>query len=159
MERESQRCTPSASVFEQLVMPTGEPGHRAPGLRFGDPRTVALFGALSQFHSIFGGFYAKQLRPLVEHHLARPYAMNQLAYDLSRLIKKGLLERVPGSNRYRLTELGLQLTLFVTQIYNRVFSRGLAQLHRNFPDTKLNHAWNNFDAQLQALLQDARLAS
>src|SRR5215470_9381907 len=159
MERESQHCTPAASVFEQLVMPTGEPGRRAPGLRFGDPRTVALFGALSQFQSIFGGFYAKELRPRVEHHLARPYAMNQMAYDLSRLIKKGLLERLPASNRYRLTELGRKLTLFVTQLYNRVFSRGLAQLHPDFPDTKLNAAWNKFNGQLQALLLDARLAA
>lgn len=52
--------------------------------------------------------------------------MNQMAYDLSRLIKKGLLERLPASNRYRLTELGRKLTLFVTQLYNRVFSRGVA---------------------------------
>ena len=84
---------------------------------------MALFGALSQFQSIFGGFYAKELRPRVEHHLARPNAMNQMAHDLSRLIKKGLLERLPASNPYRLTELGRKLTLFVTQLYNRVFSR------------------------------------
>ncbi len=72
---------------------------------------------------------------------------------------KGLLERLPASNRYRLTELGRRLTLFVTQIYNRVFSRGLAQLHPDFPDTKLNAAWNNFNAQLQVLLQDARMVA
>ena len=85
--------------------------------------------------------------------------MNQMAYDLSRLIKKGLLERLPASNRCRLTELGRKLTLFVTQLYDRVFSRGLAQLHPDFPDTKLNAAWNKFNGQLQALLQDARLAA
>jgi hypothetical protein len=72
---------------------------------------------------------------------------------------KGSLERLPGSNRYRLTQLGLQLTLFVTQIYNRVLGRGLAELHPGFPDTKLNAAWNKFDAQLQTLLQESRLVA
>jgi len=33
---------PAASVFEAMVLPIGKPG-----LRFGDPRVVALFGALS----------------------------------------------------------------------------------------------------------------
>jgi hypothetical protein len=160
MERQSQRCTPAASVFEQLVMPTGEPGRRAPGLRFGDPRTVALFGALSQFNlNVFGGFYAKQLRPIVEHHLARPYSITQMGYDLGRLIKKGLLERLPRTNRYRLTALGRQLTLFVTQVYNRLFCRSLAQLDSGSPDTALRRAWANFDRQLQMLSQEASLAA
>ncbi len=47
-------------------MPTGHPGRRAPGLGFGHPRVVAVFGALSQFRTVFGSFYAKELRPLVE---------------------------------------------------------------------------------------------
>ncbi len=75
--------------------------------------------------------------------------------------RQGLLScgRYSGSNRYRLNQLVLQLTLFMTQIYNRVFSRGLAELHPGFPDTKLNRAWNKFDAQLQTLLEDARLVA
>jgi hypothetical protein len=128
MERQSCRPAPAASIFEALVMPTGEPGRRAPGLRFGDPRVVALFGALSQFRSVFGGFYAKDLRPLVEQHLASPYTMRQMAYDLRRLIRKGLLERLPHSNRYQLTALGRRLLLFAARIYNHLFCRGLARL-------------------------------
>jgi hypothetical protein len=140
-------------------MPTGQPGRRAPGLRFGDPRTVALFGALAEFRWIFGGFYAKQLRPVVENHLAVSYNIRQMAYDLRRLCRKGLLERLPACNRYRLTDLGLQLSLFCTQIYNRVICRGLAQLQPDFPATTLNQAWRTFDAQLGALLSEARLAA
>jgi hypothetical protein len=133
MERQSQRCTPAASIFEDLVMPTGEPGRRAPGLRFGDPRTVALFGALAEFRWVFGGFYAKHLRPVVEHHLAAPYNIRQMAYDLRRLARKGLLERLPDCNRYQLTDLGRRLVAFCAQLYNRVFYRGLAQLHPATP--------------------------
>jgi hypothetical protein len=159
MERVSQRCTPAASIFEDLVMPTGEPGRRAPGLRFGDPRTVALFGALAEFRWVFGGFYAKHLRPVVEHHLAAPYNIRQMAYDLRRLARKGLLERLPGCNRYQLTDLGRRLVAFCAQLYNRVFYRGLAQLQPRYPITPLNQAWRNFDRQLGALLSEARLAA
>jgi len=159
MERQSCRPAPAASVFEDLVMPTGEPGRRAPGLRFGDPRVVALFGALSQFRSIFGGFYARDLRPLVEQHRARPYSMRQMAYDLRRLVRKGLLERLPGSNRYQLTALGRRLVLFAVRIYSHLFCRGLARLDPTYPAGPLNLAWRNFDAQLGALLSEARMAA
>ena len=159
MERQSCRPAPAASLFEALVMPTGEPGRRAPGLRFGDPRVVALFGALSQFRSVFGGFYARDLRPLVEHHLAGPYTMRQMAYDLRRLIRKGLLERLPGSNRYQLTALGLRLIMFAARLHSHVFCRGLARLQPDYPAGNLNQAWRAFDAQLAALTSEARLAA
>ncbi len=159
MERQSCRPAPAASLFEALVMPTGEPGRRAPGLRFGDPRVVGLFGALSQFRSIFGGFYARDLRPLVEQHLASPYTMRQMAYDLRRLIRKGLLERLPGSNRYQLTALGRRLVLFAARLHRHVFCRGLARLEPDYPAGQLNQAWRSFDTQLGALLSEARLAA
>ena len=37
LELQSQRPTAAASQFAHLVMPSGEAGQRAPGLRFGDP--------------------------------------------------------------------------------------------------------------------------
>ena len=159
MERQSCRPAPTVSLFEALVMPTGEPGHRAPGLRFGDPRVVALFGALSQFRPVFGGFYARDLRPLVEQHLASPYTMRQMAYDLRRLIRKDLLERLPGSNRYQLTVLGRRLILFAARLYSHVFCRGLARLEPDYPAGDLNLAWRNFEVQLGALLSEARMAA
>jgi hypothetical protein len=159
MERQSCRTAPAASLFEALVMPTGEPGRRAPGLRFGDPRVVALFGALSQFRSIFGGFFARDLRPLVEQHLALDYTMRQMAYDLRRLIRKGLLERLPRRNRYRLTALGRCLIPFATRVYNHVSCRGLARLEPAYPDTNLSRAWQHFDAQLGALISEAQPAA
>ena len=55
LERQSRRPAPAAQTFEQLVLPTGDSGRRAPGLRFGDPRVVALFNALSQFRWVLPG--------------------------------------------------------------------------------------------------------
>jgi hypothetical protein len=159
LERQSCRPTPAASIFEALVMPTGQPGRRAPGLRFGDPRVVGLFSALSNFRTIFGGFYAKELRPLIAHHLGRPYSMRQAAYDLRRLIRKGLLERLPRCNRYRLTALGQQLILFTTKLYHRVFCRGFARLQPGYPAGPLNRAWRAYEEALDRLIVEAQIAA
>jgi len=159
MERQSHRASPAASLFESMVMPTGDRGRRAPGLRFGDPRVVALLGALSQFRFVFGGFYAKDLRPLVEHHLARSYSIRQAAYDLRRLMRKGLIQRLPGCNRYQLTSLGRRFILFATKIYNRVFCRGIARLQPTYPDAALNNAWRRFESQLDGLIAEAQIAA
>lgn len=159
LERQSHRSAPVASTLEALVLPTGEPARRAPGLRFGDPRVVALFGALSQFQWVVDGFRNKDLRPIVAHHWARPYGMRQMAYDLRRLLRKQLIARVPKSHRYRLTQLGRQLVLFCTKLYARVLCRGLAQIQHPTVPTKLSAAWHGFERAVEGLLNEARLAA
>ncbi len=129
LEREAQRCAPAAATFEALVAPSGPPERRAPGLRFGDPRVVALFGALADFRWTAGGIRSGPLRELVGHHLGAPYGPRQMAYDLRRLVRKGLLERIPRTFRYQLTDHGRQLILFCAKVYQRVIGRGLARLH------------------------------
>ena len=158
-ERNDYTVHPAATDFENLVMPTGAAGRRVPGLRFGDPRVMALFGTLSDFRFVFGGFHAKQLRPLVEHHLAQPYNIRQTAYDLRRLVRKGLLQRLPHCNRHQLTALGRRLVLFSTKLHGRVFCRGLGRLQPDYPQGPLNTAWHRFQSQLDALIAQAQITA
>ncbi len=44
------------------------------------------------------------------------YAMNQASYDLARLRVNGLITRIPGRNRYRLTDDGLRFAIFYTKV-------------------------------------------
>jgi hypothetical protein len=74
---------------------------------------------------------------------------------LQRLIRKGLLERAPGSNRYQLAALGRGLVLFAARLHRR----GLARLEPDCPAGQLNQASRGFDTQLGALLSEARLAA
>ncbi len=120
---------------------------------------VALFGALSQFRFVFGGFYAKDLRPLVAHDLARPYSIRQTAYDLRHLIRKGLVERLPRGNRYRLTSLGRRLVLFTAKLYHRVFCRGIARLQPSYPEGALHNSWRRFETQVDLLIGEAHIAA
>ena len=159
LERTAHQASAAASDFEALVLPSGDALGRAPGLRFGDPRVVALFGALSQCCWIMAGFRSRDLRPLIEHHLSRPYGMAQMAYDLRRLRRKQLIARVPRTFRYYLTPLGRRTVLFCTKLYNRALCRGLGRLEPQFPKSSLGLAWRRLDREIESLLNEARLAA
>ncbi len=47
-QRMSQRCAISAPTLQQVILPSTIGGQRTPGLRFGDPRVMALFSGLWQ---------------------------------------------------------------------------------------------------------------
>ena len=87
------------------------------------------------------------------------YGMRHMAYDLRRLIRKGLIERLPRSHRYRLTDIGRELILFCVKVYTRVLCGGLRQLDLGHPPTPLNIAWRSFEVALTSLLQQARLTA
>jgi hypothetical protein len=54
--------------------------------------------------------------------LGEPYPMSRASYDLTRLRRNGLIVRVTGRNRYRLTDDGLAFAIFYTKVHNRVLS-------------------------------------
>ena len=157
MEREAQRCAPASATFEALIAPSGPPERRAPGLRFGDPRVVALFGALADFRWTAEGIRSRPLRELVGHHLGAPYGPRQMAYDLRRLVRKGLIERLPRTFRYRLTEQGRPIVLFCAKVYQRVIGRGLSRLHPGQVPNPLRDAWRSYEHELDRLIEDARM--
>ena len=52
----------------------------------------------------------------------------QMTYHLRRLRLHGLIKRVPGTHRYRVTRLGWRTALFCTRTYNRILRPGLTQI-------------------------------
>ncbi len=67
------------------------------------------------------GITNKSLRALMTGLLGGAnYTMNQASYDLARLRANGLITRVPGRNRYRLTDDGLLFAIFYTKVHDRV---------------------------------------
>jgi hypothetical protein len=48
---------------------------------------------------------------------------NQAGYDLARLRLNGLIDRVPGKNRYHLTSDGPQFAIFYTKVHDRLLRR------------------------------------
>ena len=121
-ERVGQGCVLASPAFERIARPTlTEEGRRAPALRFGDPRVQALAGALCTTLLAVTGITNKSLRALMTGLLGgSDYTMNQASYDLARLRVNGLITRIPGNNRYRLTGDGLRFAIFYTKLHDRL---------------------------------------
>ena len=122
-ERVGQGCVLASPAFERVAQSTlDEDGRRSTALRFGDPRVMALLGALCIWLNSLG-FTNRSLRAQVSQLLGVPpgaYTRNQMSYDLARLRRKGLIERRPGTNTYDLTPDGQRVTLFYTKVHDRI---------------------------------------
>jgi hypothetical protein len=160
-QRMSQRCAISYDSFQQVVLPSFVDGQRAPGLRFGDPRVMALFSSLCQFCHLPDGFTNATLRPLVAAHLGHPqYSSCQMTYDLRRLKRKGFIQRLGGTNHYVLTPLGRRLAFFFAKSYLRILQPGLRHLDPSPPhsNSPLAQAWRRLDHAIDSLIYGAKLA-
>ncbi len=119
-ERVGQGRVLASPAFERIAHPNANAaGGRTPALRFGDPRVMALTGALCHTLLAATGFTNKSLRVLIAGLLGSDYRPNQMTYDLRRLRLHGLIRRLPRTNRYMLTDDGIRIAVFYTKIYNR----------------------------------------
>jgi predicted MarR family transcription regulator len=87
------------------------------------------------------------------------YTPGQMTYDLRRLRLKGLIERLPGSHRYRLTPLGLRAAYFYTKLHLRILRpawAAMAPQHDPIP-RPLRLAFEHLDAEIARLFDQARL--
>ncbi len=155
---------PDPATLESIVLPSVHDGQRAPGLRFGDPRTMALLGSIAAFAHVIGGLTNKSLRAQMSAHWRPDYSSAQASYDLRRLRLKGLIERVDGTNTYRVTSHGLRVSAFFTQLATRVVVPALtdlADLARPCPPAPrpLVAAWRTYERELDKAVRTARLAA
>ena len=121
-------------VIERITRPTvtGD-GRKAPALRFGDLRVQALAGAVAAMLFTAPGITNKTLRGLMTGQLHRPYSMNQASYDLARLARNDLIQKIPDRNRYTLTSDGLLFACFYTRVYDHVLRPLMAPDRPNAP--------------------------
>jgi hypothetical protein len=138
VQRLSHDCAIGEATVEHVHRPVVIDGQRVPALRFLDPRVLALFGALVMFRLLPRGFTARDLRQHVAPLLGltpAALAMGRVTYDLRRLRLHGLIEREPKRHRYRVTDSGLRLALFLPRVWARTLRPGLATV---MPDTAPN---------------------
>jgi hypothetical protein len=162
-ERVSQECVLSAESFARVSEPTTtDDGQRAPGLRFGQPRAMALFAALSRFAPALNGFRNGDLRPIVQAVLnvaPEAYTASQMSYDLRRLRLKGLVARVARSHTYILTSYGRRVAYLMTKLQQRIFNlAGLALTTAADVPATLAKAFCEIDTELERLVANAHLA-
>lgn len=165
-ERVAHDCGLSERDLAEIVLPsTTADGQPAPGLKFGQPRVMALLQALCLFAVLPDGLTSRRLRPLVAQLLGVPdaaYTARQMGYDLRRLARKGLLRRDGRRLRYELTPYGRRVARFLTKAHHRVFQPGLRAIDVELPHqapTVLLAGLRDVELAVRVLAQQARLVA
>jgi hypothetical protein len=160
VERVSHNSGLSGDSIQRVVQPAvTEDGKKAPGLKFGQPRVMALFLALTMFHHLIDGFRNHDLRQQVADLLGvrlSEYTSGQMTYDLRRLRLKGLIFRPPKTNRYFVSPYGWKVARLFSRLEARVFRPAMAMFTANdavlpFP---LRQSLDRVDAELDKLIYD-----
>jgi hypothetical protein len=157
-ERVGQGCVLASPAFERVAQSSvNTEGRRAPALRFGDPRVMALLGALClSLHAL--GFTSRSLRAQVNRLLGLAYTRNQMSYDLGRLRLNGLIQRLEGTNTYRLTSEGQRVAIFYTKVHHRLL-RPLLAANAPPASVELRTALRTIDRHVHGYIDEARLGN
>jgi hypothetical protein len=164
VERLSHDCMLAEDTFQAINSPVAAGRQRASGLRFADPRVHSLWHAIILFRQLAEGFRSADLRLHVAALSGRdPNIISQgaMTYQLRRLRLHGLIERLPNSFRYRVTDFGFRAALFFTRLYNRLLRPGLAAALPTLRavDGPLNRAFDTVNAQINVSIKQAQLAA
>jgi hypothetical protein len=157
-ERVGQGCVLASPAFERVARPSVVDGRRAPALRFGDPRVMALVGALAIGVNVVAGFTNRSLRAQVAALLGVDYTMSQASYDLRRLRLKGLILRLEHSNTYVLTPDGIRVAVFYTKVHDRLL-RPLLAADRPPAPLPVRQALRTLDHAVQHYIDNARMTA
>jgi hypothetical protein len=159
IERAGQGCAIGDDLFDRLHQPYIREGQRTGALRFGDPRAMALTGALCCVIHAVTGFTNRSLRGLVAGLLDVDYSANQMSYDLRRLRLHGLIEKIPGTNTYRTTAEGIRAAVFYTKLRGRLLGPLLNAGHQPPSPVELRRALTTIDRAITTYIHDARLST
>ena len=117
---------------------------------------MALAGALCALVHVVVGFTNRSLCARVSLPLDGLYTSAQMTYDLRRLRLKGLIRRVPHSNRYMLTPDGVRWAVFYTKLYDRLLGPLLAADQPPAP-AEVRAALRTLDRSVDDYIDQARI--
>jgi hypothetical protein len=146
--------------LQKMRQPSFTPtGRRLPGLRIDDPRLMAVVHAFLCFAYLAGKavFRTRDLLADVQKALDNPnYRLSQLRYDLTKFRGKGLLQRLPGTQSYQLTEQGTRLAVCYMKIYQRFYAPLTSAIQAPFPgDERISTRQQSKLDRLYVALDDA----
>jgi len=159
LERAGQGCAIGDDLFDRLHQPYIREGQRTGALRFGDPRAMALAGALCCVIHAVTGFTNRSLRGLVAGLLDADYSANQMSYDLRRLRLHGLIEKIPGTNTYTTTPEGLRAAVFYTKLRGQLLGPLLNAGDCPPAPAELRRALTTIDRTVATYITQARLGT
>ncbi len=160
----SHDCALGEEAFQQVNQAVVQGAQRAAGLRFADPRVQALLAVLVLFRLQPQGFANRDLRPLLASLWGedpQSVSAGRMTYHLRRLKWHGLIERLPGTHRYQVTDTGLRTALFFTRAYGRLLRPGLAHILPAAPplNTALQRQFEKLETAMDDWVKQARFVT
>lgn len=160
----SHDCAIGQEIFEQVVQPIEVNGQHASALHFDNPRAQALFQALTMFSLQPNGFDNHQLRDSMAQLLGDDplhYPPGRMTYDLRRLRLHGLIQRIPHSHRYQVTDIGLRIAMFFSRTYIHLICPTLSDIAPNAPTTgsALQKSFYHLQYQIERQCQRLKMAA
>jgi hypothetical protein len=151
-------------TLQQLQRPRMVEGQRVSALRLADPTVQALWNAVLMYDLLPAGFSNRQLRMYLAQLLGQPeehLTQGRMSYHLRRLRLHGLIQRIPKTHRYRLTDFGLRTAVFCTRVYARIFRHGIGMV---LPTTSpvpnpLLRCFDKLDHEIAAWVDQAKMAA
>ena len=164
VQRISHDCAIGETAFARVSRPVTVEGQRAAALRFADPVVQALLSVLVVFRLLPDGWRHRDLGAPLAALLGLPASAmtpGRMTYHLRRLRLHGLIERLPGTHRYRVTEPGLRLALFFTRVHARLFRPGLAVVMPEAArdDAPLRRAFAQLEHAMDQWCDEAKLVA
>jgi len=161
VQRISHDCSIGEDGFHSIQKPHVLAEQRASALRFEDERVQTLLHTLVLFRLLPNGFSNRDLRQRLQPLRGRPTTSGSVTYDLRRLRLHGLIQRIPATHRYQVTERGLRYALFFTRTYDRLFRPALSTV---LPDqaitpSALRSSFRKLETEITSWVEQAKLAS
>ncbi len=107
------------------------------------------------------GFSNRDLRAHVAEFLGENFTQGKMTYDLRRLRLHGMIQRIPRSNRYQVTDFSFRAALFLTRAYARLLRPGLAIVTDKQPPalTTLEAVITQVDRAIERIWAQQRIAA
>lgn len=163
-QRITHDCMLAEQTFQQLNQPHMVDGQRVSALRFADPMVQTIWNALLLFHLLPAGFSNRDLRINLAALRGQPeaqFTQGRMTYQLRRLRLHGLIERIPKTHRYRLTDFGFRVAVFCTRAYSRILRPGLGLVlpaTSSFP-CPLRRSFDKLEQEVNSWVEQAKLAA
>ena len=150
--------------MHQLNRPVEVNGQRTSALRTTDLRVLALWHLLVWFRLLPCGFANRELREqlaVLTGQTPATITQGRMTYDLRRLRLHGMIERIPKTHRYRVTQFGLRAALFFTRAHARLYRPAVAETTANGPppSSRLGHQFQKLEEEIDNYVQKAKLVS
>jgi DNA-binding HxlR family transcriptional regulator len=124
----------------------------------------AIWNALLLFDLLPAGFSNRNLRTnlaALRGQSEDQFTQGRMTYQLRRLRLHGLIERIPKTHRYRLTDFGFRVAVFCTRTYSRILRPGLGLVLPATPSLpcSLRRSFDKLEQEVSAWVNHAKLAA